>query len=97
MNNENGLKRSISQEKIWSKYYPEAAKHEKAPKMKMLDYLKFNNKDKMNYTALNYYGTKITYKKLIQHIDEAANAFYKLGVREGDMVSFVAVAVPETV
>ena len=58
MNNENILKRSISEEKIWSRYYPEAAKYEKPPKMKILDYLKFNNKNKMHLTALNYYGTK---------------------------------------
>ena len=97
MNNDKMTRRSISEEKIWSRYYPEAAKYEKAPKMKILDYLKFNNKDKMNLTALNYYGTKITYKKLLQRIDEAANAFHKLGVKEGDMVSFVAVAVPECI
>ena len=97
MNNENILKRSISEEKIWSRYYPEAAKYEKPPKMKILDYLKFNNKNKMHLTALNYYGTKITYKKLIENIEEAANAFHNLGVKEGDMVSFVAVAVPECI
>lgn len=97
MNNENIVKRSISEEKIWSKYYPEASKYEQAPKMKILDYLKFNNVNKMNLTALNYYGTKITYKKLIAKIEEAANAFHKLGVKAGDTVSFVAVAVPECI
>ena len=87
----------ISEEKVWMKYYPAEARELKLPEHTLYSYLKELNKDNLDNTAINYYGAKISYRRLIADIDEAANAFSALGVKEGDMVSFLTVAVPECI
>ncbi len=85
----------ISQEKVWMKYYPKNAPE--LPRNTIYGHLKESNKDRLNGTAINYYGAHITYKELIERIDECANAFAAMGVKAGDMVSFVSVGIPESV
>ena len=87
----------ISEEKVWLKYFESVRNVEEVPQMLMYDYVIENNKHKMHNTALNYYGAKLSFKQLFERIDETANAFVKLGVKEGEIVSFVSVAVPECI
>ena len=88
-------KPSIS--KPWLKYYSEEALNLEIPKCTALQYLKQVNADRMDTPALQYYGTTITHREFYAKVDECANAFAALGVKQGDMVSMVTVAVPETV
>ena len=87
----------ISEEKVWLKYYPKDSLDLDLPKCTVYSYLKNANKDRLHETAINYYGANISYKKLFARIDECANAFAALGVKQGDIVSFVSVAVPECI
>ena len=87
----------ISQEKVWKKYYPAEAQELTIPRHTLYSYLKELNKDRPGSIAINYYGTKIRYGRLMESIDEAANAFAALGVKKGDMVSFLTVAIPECI
>ena len=87
----------ISEEKIWMKYYSEEAKNLSFPKATVYNYLKEVNKDRPDGPALYYYGTKITFRNLVERIEACAKAFAAIGVKEGDVVSFVAVAVPECI
>lgn len=83
--------------KPWLKHYDNAALLEDMPKCTAYRYLKQINEKYPNQVALHYYGKDIKYKKFFEQIDECANAFYALGVREGEIVSVLSVAVPETV
>ena len=88
-----------SQEKVWFKYYPvdsESADN-LVPKFKVYNYVKNICEESPESPALQYYGTRISHKKLLESIDQAANFFKALGVKQGDLVSFLTVAFPETV
>ena len=88
-------KRSIAEEKAWMKYYPENPPQ--MPQCTIYSYLKHMNRESPDRVALNYYGARITYGTLLNSINETANAFAALGVKAGDMVSFLSVAVPECI
>ena len=90
-------KKTVSSEKIWMKYYPEESRNAAVPKMKVYSFLKEINKNRLNDTAIYYYGTKITVKKFIELIDECADAFAALGVRQGDTVSLLSASTPESI
>ena len=90
-------KRKITEEKVWMKYYTEEARNAELPKMKALDYIIEQNKDRIDEPAIHYYGTDITFLGLLKRVNAAARFFTALGVKEGDIVSFVSVAIPETI
>ena len=90
-------KRKITEEKVWTKYYTEEALKTELPKCKAFDFVMERNKDRLNTPALHYFGTDITYKELRHRVDLAARAFAALGVKSGEIVSFLSVSIPETV
>lgn len=83
--------------KPWLKYYGKEALSDELPKCSAYRYLKRINEKYPNQIALHYYGKDIKFKKFFEQIDECANAFYALGVKAGEIVSVLSVAVPETV
>lgn len=87
----------ITENKVWLKYYSQEALSEELPKRTAYQNLKELNKDRLDQPALHYYGVDITHKELIDRIEECASAFVALGVKKGDIVSFLSVAVPETI
>ena len=90
-------KRTISMEKPWMKHFPEESKTAEFPKMKVYSYLKETNKHRLYHTAIYYYGTKIKVKTLISKIDEVADAFAALGIKQGDVVSLLSASTPESI
>lgn len=90
-------KRKISEEKVWLKYYSEEARNVQLPKCKAFDFVMERNKHRLNTPALHYYGADITYKELRRKVDACARSFTALGVKPGDIVSFLSVAIPETI
>ena len=90
-------KMTVSQEKVWMKYYDPEVRNTDIPRMKIYSLLKEYNQDRLQQTALYYYGTRITIKKLIQRIDECADAFAALGVKQGDTVSMLSASTPESI
>lgn len=50
-----------------------------------------------SYTALSYMGRKIDYKHLKDNILKVANAYYALGIREGDRVTVCLPNIPQAV
>ena len=65
--------------------------------MSMYEYLVTTNYYHFEDTALEYYGKKITYGKLIEEINKAAASYKALGVKEGDVVSIASPCLPEIV
>ena len=90
-------KRKISIEKPWMKHFPEESRTAQFPRMKVYSYLKETNKHRLHHTAIYYYGTKISVKKLIAKIDEVADAFAALGIKQGDVVSLLSASTPESI
>lgn len=87
----------ISQQRPWMKHYTEEDIKAVFPQMKIYSFLKEVNKDRLNDTALYYYGARISVKKLIERIDECADAFAALGVKRGDTVSLLSASTPESI
>ncbi len=50
-----------------------------------------------NNIAINYFGNKISYKKLNENIEKLTNALVSNGVKKGDIVSVCTVGTPEFV
>lgn len=90
-------KKTVSQEKVWMKYYDPEVRNTDIPRMKIYSLLKEYNQERLQQTAIYYYGTKINVKKLIQRIDECADAFAALGVKQGDTVSMLSASTPESI
>lgn len=76
-------------DKPWLKYYSEEAKNEAIPNCTLYKYLIENNKEHLDSIALNYYGTRFSYRQLFHSIDETAKAFLSIGVKPGDTVTLV--------
>lgn len=79
-------------DKPWLKYYDADLKNKPIPDCTIYEYIYENNKDTLDNYAINYFGTRISYKILFEKIDEAAVAFKNLGVKKGDIVTLVTIA-----
>lgn len=84
-------------DKPWLKYYEQSQVVEDAPKVTCYKNLYNNNKDHLSDVAIEYYGTKITYKELFENIDKTAQAFQTLGIKKGDVVTICSVTTPEII
>lgn len=91
------MKLKISEEKVWLKYYSEEALKAELPKCTAYDYVRELNKDRLDEPALHYFGADITHRELYKRVDACANAFAAMGVKAGEIVSFLSVSIPETI
>ena len=87
----------ISEEKVWMKYYANDVVQQPVPKTTAYSYLKKENESHLDNHALNFMGAKTTYRELIANIEACANAFSSLGVKQGDLVSFLTIATPDSI
>lgn len=81
-----------SVDKPWLNHYPANAINAPAPEGSLYEHIYRMNKDHLNDTALDYFGTKVTFRTLFDRIDQTANAFAALGVRAGDAVTLVTLS-----
>lgn len=84
-------------DKPWLKYYTQEQIDADLPKCKIYDYIWNANKDYQERVALNYFDHKITYGRLFDEIEKTAKAFQQIGVKLGDIVTVIAVTLPETI
>ena len=86
-----------SVEKPWLKFFAEEAREASMPKNTIYRHLRECSEGGHGYTALNYFGKKISYGKLLDEADRAAGAFAKAGIKKGDIVAAATVTIPEMV
>lgn len=86
-----------SVEKPWMRFFDEAAKSAVLPKRTIYTQLRTVNEAYPDDIAMNYYGNRISYGKLLYEVDRCAGSFYAAGVRKGDIVAAATVTVPEMV
>lgn len=81
----------------WHKYYNDNTCDLPSANCSMYDYLYACNTSRMGYTALNYFGNKISFEQLFLNINKVSNSLLSLGVRKGEIVSVCSLNFPETV
>ena len=67
------------------------------PDVSMHGMLKISEKSHPDAVAIEYFGRKFTYKKLIEEIEWISHSYYKIGVRKGDVVAVLMPNTPEGV
>lgn len=67
------------------------------PDFSMFGMLKITAENQPDSLAYEYFGTKCTYRKLVEKIEGISGAYYSLGVRKGDIVTIVMPNTPEAV
>lgn len=89
------LKPSV--EKPWLKFFSEEAREASMPRNTIYRHLRECSEGGLGDTALNYFGKKISYGKLLDEVDRAAGAFAAAGIKKGDIVAAATVTIPEMV
>lgn len=84
-------------EKPWLKFFSEEAREASMPKNTIYRHLRECSEGGHDNTALNYFGKKINYGKLLDEADRAAGAFTAAGIKKGDIVAAATVTIPEMV
>ena len=79
----------------WEHFYTKEEKKLVVPDKTMYDILYDSSIDYGDYYAYSYYGTKVTYKKMLKDVNLAIDAYRSHGIRRGDVVSLILPNVPE--
>ena len=79
----------------WKKFYQKKHMNIIVPNKNIYEYFSEHAQKYLDNIAIEYYGTKITYKKFLEDIDVCSKAFKSQGVRKGDVVSIISANVPE--
>ena len=75
-----------SVDKPWLKYYSEEAIRSKLPHMTAVEYLKEQNKNRLDLPAIDSFDGKYTYRELFKSIDQTAAALASFSIGKGDIV-----------
>lgn len=84
-------------DKPWLKYYSDESIMADLPKQTIYEYIKSKNCMGYDRIAIEYFGNKLTYKQLIEKIDDCAKSLVALGVKKGDIVTVCMPTTPEMV
>lgn len=84
-------------DKPWLKYYSSEALHAQPASCTVYQNIYQHNKEHLSETALEYFGVKITFSKLFEHVEACAKALLSNGVRAGDCVTLCTAGTPEAV
>lgn len=85
-----------SADQPWLKYYDPGFLDQPLPHMPLLDYMKHCVQD-ASLPAVTYYGRKISYAQLYEHIDQASRVLSGIGVKENTRVLYLMPNIPETI
>lgn len=84
-------------ENAWDKYYDKDKRTVTVPDLSIYEYFERSCQNRSYEIALNYFNQKITFKELLQKIDDCAKALCCHGVRENDVVTICMPNTPEAV
>ncbi len=79
----------------WQKFFTKEEKNFRVPEGTIYELLKKCNVDNENLIALNYLGTKISFKAFLREIEKTAKSFRSQGIRKGDVVTICMPNTPE--
>lgn len=84
-------------DKPWLKHYEGRNLNVPLPDCTVYEYVYQHNKDYLTHFALEYFGTKIDYKKLFEQVDLCAKALKANGINKGGIVNICSSGIPEIV
>lgn len=81
----------------WKKYYDKSVMNIKLKDENIYQFLvrKIEKHKYYDKTAINYYGSKISYREFINRIDVTANKFLSMGLKKYDIVTILSANIPE--
>ncbi len=83
-------------EKPWMQFYKNFDGDISSTNKTIYRYLVDEVEDYLDYTAINYFGKKYSYRQMLYEIDRLADCFTYLGIKKGEKVVFVTANLPET-
>ena len=86
-----------SAKKPWLEYYSRKDKTIKFTDKTIYQYLVDNVGKDLDFYAINYFGTRITYGEFFSKIDQAANSLRSMGVKPKDIVTICMPNTPEAI
>ncbi len=86
-----------SVDRPWMQYYSTDPTVIALPDGTLYEYLKESNRERMDTVAMNYYGTSVTFRRLIEQIDRTAEALAERGVKHGDRIILYVLTTPESI
>lgn len=91
-------RKQINVNKPWINFYDEEVpKTFDYPDLMLWEMIEQSSlKNPTNY-AYEYYGTKVTFRKFMYEIEEAARGLKSIGVNENDVVSIISANVPQAI
>jgi len=90
--------KAIYESRPWLKFYLEGVPADvEIPQMSVVDDFDESTEKWKDRTALVFYGRKISYKELRDHVDRFATALHDLGVKKGDRVALLLLNSPQFV
>ena len=88
---------SVNKNPFYNYINPESELGFDIPDASMFGMLKISENAHPEAIAIDYFGKKYTYKKLTEEIEKISDAYYKIGVRKGDIVTVLMPNMPEAV
>ena len=81
----------------WLSYYSKEERSIKFTTKSIYEYMIEGVGDDLDFYALNYFGTRITYGEMFKRIDIISKSLESLGVKKGDIVTICMPNTPEAV
>jgi len=97
MKTENKITGYPSIDKPWLKHYTEETINSPLPKCTLYEHIYKNNCDRLDAIAIEYFGNKITYRKLFENVEVVKRALLAQGVKKGEKVIMFTSSTPEMV
>lgn len=87
----------VSIDKPWLKHHSEEQLRAEFTPMSMYQRMEKCNAEHFSYYALSFFGTRITFRKLLAQIEITAKALCQLGGKKGDIVMMGMPNTPEAI
>ena len=82
-------------EKPWLRYYHEDALDYSPSKENLYTHIRRGNHNHGNDIAISFYDKNISFADFFAEVEDAAKVLSAIGIKSGDVVSFIAVTTPE--
>lgn len=86
-----------SEQRPWLAFYDSKYINQTLPACTAFEYVCQQNKSRLNETALEYFGRKITYADFIVQVKRTTAALRAMGVQKGEILTVVSVMTPEII
>ncbi|MBE6148467.1 MAG: long-chain fatty acid--CoA ligase [Firmicutes bacterium] len=89
------IKRKIKAYSRWNKYYSKDERKINVPNLTIYEMLCEHARKHPEHKALNYFGKRVTFGKMLKQIDDVADSLMSLGVEKYDIVTVIMPNTPE--